>query len=83
MELENLSNQFQHSPSVFRVGVEARVRGEGARRGAVLAEVRLHRHALPLRLPQPFVRIQVRSDTTETTGHERSLDTMQEGEDYK
>ena len=61
--IQSDSTEITHHPSVFRVGVEARVRGEGARRGAVLAEVRLHRHALPLRLPQPFVRIQVGSDT--------------------
>ena len=56
------SVKYYTAPLFFRAGVEARVRGEGSRRGPVLAEVRLHRHALPLRIPQPFVRIQVRSD---------------------
>ena len=43
----------------FRAGIEARVRGEGEGVGQVVAEARLHRHEIPLRLPSTSLNLQV------------------------
>ena len=42
-----------------RAGVQARVRGQGAGAGQVLAETRLRGHEIPLRLPPASLHIQV------------------------
>ena len=42
-----------------RAGVQARVRGQGAGAGQVLAETRLRGHEIPLRLPPTSLHIQV------------------------
>ena len=43
----------------FRAGIEARVRGEGEGVGQVVAEARLHRHEVPLRLSSTSLNLQV------------------------
>ena len=42
-----------------RAGVQARVRGQGAGAGQVLAETRLCGHEIPLRLPPASLHVQV------------------------
>ena len=42
-----------------RAGVQARVRGQGAGAGQVLAETRLRGHEIPLRLPPASLHVQV------------------------
>ena len=47
------------TPFTCRAGVQARVRGEGEGAGQVLAQARLHRHEIPLRLPSASLYLQV------------------------
>ena len=47
------------TPITCRAGVQARVRGEGEGAGQVLAQARLHRHEIPLRLPTASLYLQV------------------------
>ena len=47
------------TPITCRAGVQARVCGEGEGAGQVLAQARLHRHEIPLRLPTASLYLQV------------------------
>ena len=59
--MDVLINQclFEIHTFFSRVGVQTRVRGEGAGAGQVLAETRLRGHEIPLRLPPASLHIQV------------------------